>query len=180
MLCGQDPKLWPPVFGNITDAYTVRRYWSHFWHYLMRKSFTLPAATICKKVGLPEKSNLTRFVIVVLAFYFSAVMHILSASPYERCISGPELRYYTSAVVVITVEEILIAMGKKVKRMIKPRKTRTSITDTKSTEPYPVRRVEKEAPHIMLRVLGFIWVLSFHVWMTSNLIYGSWKKCIHR
>jgi hypothetical protein len=23
---------WPPLFGPITEAYTVRRYWSIFWH----------------------------------------------------------------------------------------------------------------------------------------------------
>ena len=26
MLCGQDPKLWPPLFGDIREAYTLRRW----------------------------------------------------------------------------------------------------------------------------------------------------------
>lgn len=28
MVCGQDPKEWPPLFGSIADAYTVRGYFA--------------------------------------------------------------------------------------------------------------------------------------------------------
>ena len=28
VLCGDVPARWPPLFGSIRDAYTVRRFWS--------------------------------------------------------------------------------------------------------------------------------------------------------
>ena len=33
------PAEWPPLFGSLADAFTLRRYWSHFWHHLIYRSF---------------------------------------------------------------------------------------------------------------------------------------------
>ena len=32
-----EPQFWPPVFGSIWDAYTVRRTWGRFWHCILRR-----------------------------------------------------------------------------------------------------------------------------------------------
>lgn len=31
------PKDWPPFFGNVFEAYTVRKCWGKVWHQLLRK-----------------------------------------------------------------------------------------------------------------------------------------------
>ena len=28
VLCGDSPARWPPLFGRLRDAYTIRRFWS--------------------------------------------------------------------------------------------------------------------------------------------------------
>ena len=28
------PEEWPPLFGSISEAYTLRRFWGVFWHKL--------------------------------------------------------------------------------------------------------------------------------------------------
>jgi len=67
---------WPPLFGDITQAYTLRRWYSHFWHKAMRKAFTIHAVVITEKAfGLRKHTIPGRSVIVLLSFLFSGIMH---------------------------------------------------------------------------------------------------------
>ncbi|KAI8935713.1 hypothetical protein NX059_007234 [Plenodomus lindquistii] len=42
---------WPPLFGRITDASSVRRYWGLFWHRLVYQSFGALAKRLLACVG---------------------------------------------------------------------------------------------------------------------------------
>jgi hypothetical protein len=67
---------WPPLFGDITQAYTLRRWYSHFWHKAMRKAFTIYAVFVTEKgLGLRKHTIPGRSVIVLLSFFFSGIMH---------------------------------------------------------------------------------------------------------
>jgi hypothetical protein len=67
---------WPPLFGDITQAYTLRRWYSHFWHKAMRKAFTIHAVFVTEKgLGLRKHTVPGRSVIVLLSFFFSGIMH---------------------------------------------------------------------------------------------------------
>jgi hypothetical protein len=71
---------WPPLFGNITQAYTLRRWYSHFWHKAMRKAFTIHAVVVTEKgLGLRKHTIPGRSVIVLLSFFFSGVMHSVTS-----------------------------------------------------------------------------------------------------
>lgn len=69
-------QAWPPLFGDVTQAYTLRRWYSHFWHKAMRKAFTIHAVVATeKRLGLRKHTILGRSVIVLLSFFFSGIMH---------------------------------------------------------------------------------------------------------
>jgi hypothetical protein len=67
---------WPALFGDIAQAYTLRRWYSHFWHKAMRKAFTIHAVVVTEKgFGLPKRTVPGRSVILLLSFFFSGIMH---------------------------------------------------------------------------------------------------------
>ncbi|GAM91047.1 hypothetical protein ANO11243_090940 [Dothideomycetidae sp. 11243] len=179
MLCGQDPKDWPPLFGSISEAYTVRRWFGIFWHYLVRRAFTAHAMAVCTKVfRLPPRGQVTRSLVLVISFGFSAVMHTLCMPGLERCAAWPQFRYYATVIVIIALEDVVIEAYKRVRSMLRSKPTHKLAKPKKgaAARSYP----EQERPSVLLRALGFAWVFCFHVWSTSILIYGLWSNCATR
>ncbi|KAL3459749.1 membrane bound O-acyl transferase family-domain-containing protein [Aspergillus heterothallicus] len=71
-----NPRQWPSLFGSMTDAYTIRRFWGRYWHQLLRQPFQGITKFICRDIlRLPFPSGLTRYLNVVLVFSLSALMH---------------------------------------------------------------------------------------------------------
>ncbi|KAF2688439.1 hypothetical protein K458DRAFT_148106 [Lentithecium fluviatile CBS 122367] len=66
---------WPPLFGQISEAYSMRRFWSLFWHKLIYRSFNSHAATISRGVGINQKTVVSRLVNNYLVFLLSGIMH---------------------------------------------------------------------------------------------------------
>lgn len=77
---------WPPLFGNILEAYTLRRWYSHFWHKAMRKAFTIHAVVVTEKfLGLRKHTIGGRSVILLLSFLFSGIMHTVTSDLGDSC-----------------------------------------------------------------------------------------------
>ncbi|KAF5859661.1 hypothetical protein ETB97_002572 [Aspergillus alliaceus] len=56
------PDEWPPLFGNIAEAYTVRRYWSKFWQKLPYRSYGSFASLISTRIfRVPEGTMIGLF-----------------------------------------------------------------------------------------------------------------------
>lgn len=66
---------WPPLFGRITEAYTMRRFWANFWHRLVYKSFNFHAATFTKTLRIRQGTSISRILNNCLVFVLSAIMH---------------------------------------------------------------------------------------------------------
>ena len=66
---------WPPLFGPLMEAYTMRRFWANFWHRLVYKSFSFHASTFTRLIGIPQGTSFSRILNNCLVFVFSAVMH---------------------------------------------------------------------------------------------------------
>lgn len=103
---------WPPLFGDIREAYTLRRWYSHFWHKAMRKAFTIHAAVVTEKcIGFRKHTVAGRSVIVLLSFFFSGVMHTVTSwqsrtgGPDDACLDNfSSLRYFTLYGVFLLLE----------------------------------------------------------------------------
>ncbi|BCS28416.1 wax synthase family protein [Aspergillus puulaauensis] len=70
------PRQWPSLFGSVTDAYTIRRFWGRYWHQLLRQPFQGTTKFICRDIfHLPYPSSLARYLNIILVFFCSALMH---------------------------------------------------------------------------------------------------------
>lgn len=75
---------WPPLYGPLTEAYTVRRFWATFWHRLVYKSFNFHASTFTRTLGIPQGTSFSRILNNCLVFVLSAVMHATVSMLYGR------------------------------------------------------------------------------------------------
>jgi hypothetical protein len=100
---------WPPLFGDITQAYTLRRWYSHFWHKAMRKAFTAHAAIVTEKCfGLRKHTVSRQSIIVLLSFMFSGIMHCVTgwhSRPYSNNF-GP-LRAFMLIGIFMLIEQVV-------------------------------------------------------------------------
>jgi hypothetical protein len=107
-----DAAAWPGLYGSLSDAWTLGRWYSHLWHTLMRRAFTLPCRMAAQLI-LGEKAPKTEFgraFIVVAAFAISGVMHTLTSWSPGPCanMSWYELVYHLAMGVVIVLEKAVI------------------------------------------------------------------------
>lgn len=93
------PHQWPPLFGSITEAYTLRQFWgsvhpihvSHpsqrsawltplprnFWHQLFRWPMQGISAFLCRDIlRLPRPSLVERYLNITLVFCISSCLHL--------------------------------------------------------------------------------------------------------
>lgn len=83
------PASWPPLFGSLAQAYSLRRWYSHFWHQAMRRAFTIHAAAFTERVlGLRKATAAGRAAIVLGAFFLSGCMHAVTGWRAGMCEGG--------------------------------------------------------------------------------------------
>ncbi|KAI2707625.1 hypothetical protein CBS147332_6683 [Penicillium roqueforti] len=110
------PADWPPAFGSMADAFTLRNFWGKFWHQFMRQPFTSISNFIARDVlHLTRSSMLERYTNIFIVFLISAMFHvmvdILQSVPMERSGSMP---FYLSFVFGIMLEDGVQNIWKRV------------------------------------------------------------------
>ncbi|OJJ49482.1 hypothetical protein ASPZODRAFT_129961 [Penicilliopsis zonata CBS 506.65] len=100
------PDCWPPFFGSMWDAYTLRNAWGKFWHQQFRWPFTTFSSFVSRSVlHLPRHSRVERSMSVLLAFLLSGLMHHVG-SPVEEA-SGA-IPFFTVFAVGMVIEDELL------------------------------------------------------------------------
>lgn len=71
---------WKPPFNFVYGfPYTIRRFWSHFWHKIVTDRIHQPGLWLCDKVlGLPKGSLARRYGTLALTFLFSMGFHAVA------------------------------------------------------------------------------------------------------
>ncbi|WPH04802.1 Hypothetical protein R9X50_00769800 [Acrodontium crateriforme] len=74
-----DPIRWKPIFNyDHGFPYSVRRFWSHFWHVSMKDRIYTPSKYVADDVlGLPKGSLTRRYALIVLTFVASGLFHVI-------------------------------------------------------------------------------------------------------
>ncbi|CAG8905549.1 unnamed protein product [Penicillium egyptiacum] len=101
------PADWPPAFGSMANAFTLRNFWGKFWHQFMRQPFTSISNFIARDIlRLPRSSTLERYANLFVVFLISAIFHvivdILQSIPMESSGSMP---FYLAFVLGIMLED---------------------------------------------------------------------------
>jgi hypothetical protein len=102
-------KDWPPLFGSIVNAYTLRGFWGGFWHSLAYRSYTSYAKLMSRKfLGIPDSSMVGTVVIRFFVFFFSGVTHA-AVSWRLGCRFGlwEEVVWFCGNFVALVVEDVV-------------------------------------------------------------------------
>jgi hypothetical protein len=99
-----------PLFGPISSAWSLRRWFNGFWYKLMRKGFTVNASWFVERyLGLTRGTVASRIAILLVSFAMSGIMHAAAAWSIDRhCGSGTRVLWYNLALALaIIVEDIV-------------------------------------------------------------------------
>lgn len=141
-----EPWEWPPLFGPITEAYSMRRYWSIFWHRLIYKSFTAHAAALLSFFRVRRGTMASRLMQNFLVFFFSAGMHgLVSWRLGNRCGFGKNLVFWLLQPLAFLVEGIAVSSWKKIRT-------------------YMLLYVPQLPLSIFERMIGYMWVVAWLFW----------------
>ncbi|KAJ5816720.1 hypothetical protein N7447_008953 [Penicillium robsamsonii] len=110
------PTDWPPAFGSMADAFTLRNFWGKFWHQFMRQPFTSLGNFVARDaLNLTRSSVLERYTNLFIVFLVSAIFHvivdILQSIPME---SSGSIPFYLAFVLGIMIEDGVQNIWKRV------------------------------------------------------------------
>ncbi|KAJ5306463.1 hypothetical protein PENANT_c017G11266 [Penicillium antarcticum] len=141
------PSDWPPAWGRMGDAYTLRNFWGKFWHQFMRRPFTSISNFVSRDVlNLTRSSLLERYTNIFIVFLISAAFHIivdiLQSISMEKSGSMP---FYLAFILGIMLEDGVQELWKHIQYKNEPN------TKAKSSP--------KEDVPFWKRSIGLVWVM---------------------
>ncbi|KAI0883682.1 membrane bound O-acyl transferase family-domain-containing protein [Annulohypoxylon maeteangense] len=101
-----EPWEWPPVFGSLGDAWSVRQVWSTSYHQLMRKPFQFPGLRLARFLCLKKGTFGSRYLQLYSTFYISCCIHRYQSYIVSRHENG-EFAFFMLQPVIISVEDFL-------------------------------------------------------------------------
>lgn len=69
------PEEWPPIYGDIREAYTLTRFWSKFWHKIIVISYSNISKAVCRAIGIYSSSLLYKLAVAGIVFFLSGLTH---------------------------------------------------------------------------------------------------------
>ncbi|KAH7068390.1 membrane bound O-acyl transferase family-domain-containing protein [Paraphoma chrysanthemicola] len=137
---------WPPLFGCISEAYSMRRFWGVFWHKLIYRSFNGHASVISSALGMKQKGMMARVLNNCIVFMLSGVMHGLV--PWKMgvgCAWRASAEYWLMQPVAFVVEGLVQWYWAKAMRS-------------------KLTWVDKETMTRLETMVGYVWVATWLVW----------------
>lgn len=101
------PVDWPPMFDSVSNAWSVRRFWSRYWHQILRGIAEPPVGFVLHDLlKLPQKGCLSNCGMVLGNFYVAYLMHGI-----PKAVAGgvktAEWNFFMGQAVVICVEAMI-------------------------------------------------------------------------
>jgi hypothetical protein len=146
-----DPEDWPPFFGKLTDAYSIRNFWGKFWHKLIYRSYTSYGKFISINIlKIPQNGVLGRLFVNLFVFLLSGIVHqIVTRHLGLNCGYWPEdVAFFLANFAAIIVE---MAIQHTFERIC--------------------RTARWTCPDRMKRIIGYFWVFGFLFWSLPKAEY---------
>ncbi|KAJ5766585.1 uncharacterized protein N7511_004201 [Penicillium nucicola] len=156
------PSDWPPAWGRMSDAFTLRNFWGKFWHQFMRRPFTSISNYVSRDVlHLSRSSLLERYTNISIVFIVSAAFHIivdiLQSIPMGRSGSIP---FYLAFILGIMLEDGVQELWKHMQARSEPPSA-------------------KEDVPLWKRLVGLVWVMLWlgvtSTWYFTPMIQSTTK-----
>ncbi|KAF5265263.1 hypothetical protein FOXYS1_3916 [Fusarium oxysporum] len=133
-------KDWRPIFGELTESYCLRQFWSTFWHQGLQNNLRGTATWIVKNIFRMKSYSLpSRYLKILLAFALSGLVHVPSdmGSAVSAKDSGA-IQFFSTQLIGLMLEDVF---GDLFLPLWKYKSTR-----------------------ILARLAGYFWVISFLAW----------------
>ncbi|KAI2466734.1 hypothetical protein F4781DRAFT_336972 [Annulohypoxylon bovei var. microspora] len=101
-----EPWEWPPVFGALGDAWSVRQVWSTSYHQIMRRAFQTPGLRLARFLGLKKGTFGSRYLQLYSTFFISFCVHWWQSFIVTRHDNG-EFAFFMLQPVIISAEDLL-------------------------------------------------------------------------
>jgi hypothetical protein len=150
------PYEWPPIFGPLSQAWSIRRFWSKFWHQIVRRTYTNYGEYVSRKILRLEPRSLPDKLFVIFAIFFlSGLSHAaVSWQLGDRCGWSLDMWWFCANFVAGLLEVV-------VTRLLR-------VFVTKLGQKH---RLEWLDESIWSRTFGFVWVFSFMFWSIPKWQY---------
>lgn len=108
------PKEWPPLFGDVRKAVSIRRFWTGFWHSLAYRPYAAIARLLMDSLlGLKKQNPMYLPVRNFTIFMCSGVSHALVAQQLLPCGAEEEVWWFAVNFAMIVLESIFALIAKK-------------------------------------------------------------------
>ncbi|KAE8137821.1 membrane bound O-acyl transferase family-domain-containing protein [Aspergillus pseudotamarii] len=164
-----EPKDWPPYFGSIENAWTIRRFWAVFWHSGLRNPLSSNIRFIVYDVlRLRKRSFEGRVLTVLLTFGLSGTIHYFVDEVIG--IPGSDNR----AILAFMIQAVGITIEDLAQQAyFKLTKPKVSGNTGRSGE---VTARQGELPETWQLLVGYIWVAVWLLYTASPYAYGYFRN----
>ncbi|KAB5530400.1 membrane bound O-acyl transferase family-domain-containing protein [Coniochaeta sp. 2T2.1] len=166
-----EPRQCPPLYGQLSDLYSVRNFWGTVWHQLIRRFYNDPAIFLAHDVlGLPATGLTQRYFKIFVTFFVSGFAHALGDAA-ARNVSWAEsgcVRFFCTQTVGIIIEDGVQEIWRRIYGGVDGH----GIGLQKGQKPGSKSIASKRPrPAVWKRVVGFLWVWAFLAWTTPSWFY---------
>lgn len=150
------PGDWPPLFGDLREAYSMRRFWGRFWHKLLLRPYT-GAALWASGRALGRRSAFSKLLVALGVFFLSGCAHAAAAWQLGDCGTWKlDVLWFLANFAVVTFE--IGALG-----LVRWAAARSG---------YARRWAGLGATYPLAgRLLGYVWVFAFLFWSVPKWQY---------
>ncbi len=147
---------WPPVFGSLSDSYSLRQFWGCFYHQLVRRGCgSIAHALTYRLLGLNHGGFLGRYLFMLLTFAVSGAFHTFSDVS-----QGVPLRE-SGAVTFFCIQTVGIMIEDGVQALCPSSAGKTG---------------REQRVHVLRRLAGYLWVVAWLVWTTPGWTYPMMRR----
>ncbi|KAL8672926.1 MAG: hypothetical protein Q9168_002632 [Polycauliona sp. 1 TL-2023] len=147
-------KAWPPMFGSIRESYSLRQFWGCFYHQLVRRGCgSIAHAATYRLLQLQRGGFLGRYLFILLTFAVSGAFHTCSdVSQGIRLGQSGAIRFFCMQTLGILIEDGMQASWQS-----------------------PPGEPGTRRPSLLIRMMGYMWVVLWLVWTTPSWTYPMMK-----
>jgi len=107
-----EPEDWPPLYGALSQAYTIQNFWSRFWHLLAYRTYTSYSTVLSQYVFmLRPRSATDRLCKHFFVFALSGMVHGLVTRKLGLCGYWEDVQWFCLNFVAMAVERTVLAAG---------------------------------------------------------------------
>ncbi|KAI2602717.1 membrane bound O-acyl transferase family-domain-containing protein [Hypoxylon sp. NC1633] len=145
---------WPPMFGNVLEASTLKRFWGGFWHRLLSPAAGKWGQVLAAK-GLNRRtpSPIRKMFVAFFIFTVSGIAHAIIDWRLGRGSPAKQILFYWSNFAAVSFEVMISKVWLKNRRL------------------WRLLGIGPKVEAVTKRLLGFAWVSFFFIWITPRLAY---------